>query len=171
MCSTKSHLLLQVHSRPRVRRRPLRRAPIVFAAATTGRTQHIVQNCEKYVLHTYPRPELVLSHGSGAYLYDVEGRRYLDFTTGIAVNALGHSDPRWVQTIENQASKLTHTANLFHTEPAVELAKRLVENSFAQKVFFTNSGTEANEAAIKFARKHATLQKGLDPYDPQVVPL
>ena len=77
---------------------------------------------------------------------------------GIAVNALGHSDKRWFETLTEQASKLAHTSNLYHTKPQVDLAKRLVESSFADKVFFCNSGTEANEGAIKFARKWARVK-------------
>jgi acetylornithine aminotransferase len=84
---------------------------------------------------------------------------------GIAVNALGHGDKRWYDALSRQAATLTHTSNLFHTVPQVELARRLVADSFADKVFFCNSGTEANEAAIKFARKFARVQAGVDPYD------
>lgn len=87
---------------------------------------------------------------------------------GIAVNALGHSDPTWYAALSEQAQLLAHTSNLFHTQPQVELAKRLANNSFADKVFFCNSGTEANEGAIKFARKYARVQAGIDPYDPNV---
>ncbi|GBF99596.1 acetylornithine aminotransferase [Raphidocelis subcapitata] len=84
----------------------------------------------------------------------------------IAVNALGHGDKRWYEALTNQAGILSHTSNLFHTVPQVELAKRLVHNSFADKAFFCNSGTEANEGAIKFARKYARVAAGVDPYDP-----
>jgi acetylornithine aminotransferase len=80
-------------------------------------------------------------------------KAYLDFTAGIAVNALGHSDEGWQRALRDQAGLLCHTSNLFHTAPAARLARSLVENSFADRVFFCNSGTEANEAAIKFARK------------------
>lgn len=87
---------------------------------------------------------------------------------GIAVNALGHGDPTWLSALTAQAGQLSHTSNLFHTVPQVELAKRLVDNSFADKAFFCNSGTEANEGAIKFARKYARVAAGVDPYDPAV---
>lgn len=87
------------------------------------------------------------------------------FFAGIAVNALGHTDSRWLEAVVQQAATLSHTSNLFHTVPQVELAQRLVENSFADKAFFCNTGTEANEAAIKFARKWAKVKAGLDPYD------
>ena len=106
--------------------------------------------------------------GQGTKLYDSHGKEYLDFSAGIAVNALGHGDSRWVKAVSDQAAQLTHTSNLYHTEPQTQLARRLVENSFADKVFFANTGTEANEAAIKFARKYAKVKSGVDPYDPSV---
>ncbi|KNC80213.1 hypothetical protein, variant 1 [Sphaeroforma arctica JP610] len=109
----------------------------------------------KYLVGTYVRPDIEFTHGEGVHLYDSDGREYLDFAAGIAVNALGHSHPAWVKTVNEYSSKLVHVSNLFHTQPAAQLAKSLVEHSFADKVFFCNSGTEANEAAIKFARKWA----------------
>lgn len=109
----------------------------------------------KYLVHTYSRPDMVLTHGQGATLYDANGRSYLDFMSGIAVMALGHSDPEWMTAVQAQAGLLTHVSNLYYTVPQVELAQRLVENSFADKVFFGNSGAEAGEAALKFARKYA----------------
>lgn len=115
----------------------------------------VIQNEQSYILQTYTRPEVVFSHGQGVYLYDTEGNPYLDFNAGIAVNALGHSDPEWVQAVAQQAGQLVHVSNLYHTEPQARLAKKLVEHSFADRVFFCNSGTEANEGAIKFARKVA----------------
>jgi predicted acetylornithine/succinylornithine family transaminase len=113
----------------------------------------IIQAEKQYVVQTYVRPEVVFTHGQGAYLFDSDGKQYLDFSSGIAVTALGHSDEAWVTAVSQQAATLTHVSNLFHTAPQVELAKNLVEHSFADKVFFCNSGAEANEAAIKFARK------------------
>lgn len=115
--------------------------------------ESVIQNEANYVLQTYGRPEVVFSHGKGAYLYDTEGNQYLDFTSGIAVTALGHSDPDWAAAVSNQASKLTHVSNLYHSEPHATLAKKLVDHSFADRVYFCNSGAEANEAALKFARK------------------
>lgn len=109
----------------------------------------------QYLVQTYARPDRVFTHGRGATLCDSEGRKYLDFAAGIAVTALGHSDPEWAQAISEQARQLAHVSNLYHTVPQVELARRLVENSFADRVFFCNSGGEANEAALKFARKYA----------------
>lgn len=118
------------------------------------------------MLQTYGRPaDVVFVRGEGAKLYDAAGKPYLDMAAGIAVNALGHGDARWYEALSRQAGILSHTSNLFHTVPQVELAKRLVERSFADKVFFCNSGTEANEAAIKFARKYARVAAGVDPYD------
>ena len=117
--------------------------------------QEIIQAESAYVLQTYVRPEIVFSRGDGAYLYDSSGKKYLDFTSGIAVTALGHSDPQWVTAVSDQAGKLFHVSNLYHTAPHAELARRLVDFSFADKVYFCNSGAEANEAAIKFARKVA----------------
>ena len=120
---------------------------------------------KQYVLQTYARPDVVFTEGSGTVLKDCNGKEYLDFASGIAVNALGHGDPRWLKAVVEQAGKLTHTSNLYHTVPQTEIAKRLVESSFGDKVFFCNSGTEANEAAIKFARKYAKVSAGIDPYD------
>ncbi len=119
--------------------------------------EEVIQAESKFIVNTYVRPDIVFSHGEGCYLYDMSGKRYLDFSSGIAVTALGHSDPQWVAAVADQAGKLVHVSNLYHTEPQTSLARRLVENSFADRVYFGNSGTEANEAAIKFARKYASL--------------
>jgi len=113
----------------------------------------IIKLEEKYVLQTYVRPPIVFTHGDGLKLYDSDDNEYLDFTSGIAVTALGHSDAEWVQAVAAQAAQLTHVSNLYHTAPQAQLAQRLVESSFADKVYFCNSGAEANEAALKFARK------------------
>ncbi len=104
---------------------------------------------------TYTRFPLVLLKGDGAVVIDVEGKRYLDFVSGIAVNSLGHCDPRLVKGIQKQAEILIHVSNLYYNIPQIELAKKIVAHSFADKVFFCNSGAEANEAAIKLARKWA----------------
>ena len=121
--------------------------------------QDVIENEGKYVLQTYNRPEIVFSHGEGAYLYDTEGNKYLDFNAGIAVMALGHSDPEWSRVVAEQSTKLAHVSNLYHTEPQATLAKKLCENSFADRVYFCNSGAESNEAAIKFARKYAWINE------------
>ena len=120
----------------------------------------LIQQEKNYILQTYVRPEIVFERGEGAVLYDSDGRAYLDFNAGIAVSALGHADPDWAKAVAEQASKLTHTSNLYHTAPQIGLAKKLVESSFADKVYFCNSGTEANEAALKFARKYAWNKYG-----------
>ncbi|CAH1428606.1 unnamed protein product [Lactuca virosa] len=113
-----------------------------------------VMKAEKQVIvGTYGRAPLVLTSGKGCKLYDIEGREYLDLTSGIAVNALGHGDPDWVKAVTDQANLLAHVSNIYYSLPQVNLAERLVASSFADRVFFSNSGTEANEAAIKFARK------------------
>ena len=116
---------------------------------------------EKYIVPTYVRPPVVFTHGQGAYLFDDQGQRYLDFASGIAVTALGHSDDEWVAVVAEQAGRLTHVSNLYYTVPQIELARRLVENSFADRVFFCNSGSEANETALKFARKYARISVDL----------
>lgn len=122
-------------------------------------TQEIIETEARTVVQTYARPQIVFSHGEGVYLWDTEGKRYLDFTSGIAVTALGHSDPQWVAAVQEQAGKLAHVSNLYHTEPHVALAQRLVDHSFADRVFFCNSGSEANETALKFARKYARVNQ------------
>lgn len=122
-------------------------------------TDDIIQSEADNLVNTYTRPPFMLVHGEGVTLYDSEGNTYLDFVAGIAVNALGYSDPEIVETIEQSAKGLLHVSNLYYTAPQVELAKMLVERSFADKVFFCNSGAEANEAAIKFARKRS-FQRG-----------
>jgi len=119
------------------------------------KTSEIIAWEEKYIVPTYVRPPVVFTHGKGAYLFDDQGQRYLDFSSGIAVTALGHSDDEWLATVAEQAGRLTHVSNLYYTLPQIKLARRLVENSFADRVFFSNSGSEANETALKFARKYA----------------
>ncbi len=123
-------------------------------------TSQVIADAERYFVKAYNRPAFVLSHGKGMEVWDTEGRRYLDFVAGIAVNALGHADPTSLTVIQEQAAKLTHVSSLYWTEPAVELARLLVESCFADKVFFSNSGTEAVEGALKFARKAARQTHG-----------
>ena len=124
--------------------------------------QIVIQNEADFVLQTYGRPDIVFTHGEGCYLYDTEGKRYLDMNAGIAVTALGHSDPEWTKVVAEQAGKLTHISNLYHNGPQADLAKKLVTNSFADRVFFCNSGAEANEAALKFARKYINKMEKAD---------
>lgn len=107
----------------------------------------------KYLMETYSRLPITMRKGSGSWLWDTEGKKYLDYTTGIAVNNLGHCHPRITDAITSQAATLTHTSNLFNIENQSALAEMLISNSFADRVFFCNSGTEAVEGSIKLARK------------------
>ena len=124
------------------------------AASEDLSSADIIRLESELFVHTYARAPVVFVRGEGSKLYDVEGREYIDMAGGIAVNALGHADSSWVKAVVEQAGKLAHVSNLYHTVPQVQLAQRLIAGSFADKMFFTNSGTEANEAAIKFARKY-----------------
>ena len=110
---------------------------------------------ERYLMRTYRRAPVEFVRGEGALLWDAEGKEYLDFLTGISVCSVGHCHPAVVEAVREQAGRLVHTSNLFYTEPMVRLAERLAESSLGGRVFFSNSGTEANECAIKIARKHA----------------
>ncbi|MCZ6800377.1 MAG: aspartate aminotransferase family protein [Nitrospirae bacterium] len=123
-------------------------------------TEEIQLAASQYLMNTYARLPLSIVRGKGSKVYDSEGREYLDCVAGIAVNILGHGHPELVTAIERQARQLIHTSNLYYTEPQVRLAQLLVTHSFAQKVFFGNSGAEANEAAIKLARRYATQKFG-----------
>jgi acetylornithine aminotransferase len=116
-------------------------------------------------MNTYARTPISIVRGRGSRVYDLEGREYLDFVAGIAVNALGHGHPDLVAAIQKQAQQLLHASNLYYTEPQTKLAKALVEHSFAKKVFFCNSGAEANEAAIKLARRYAHQKYGAERYE------
>jgi acetylornithine aminotransferase/acetylornithine/N-succinyldiaminopimelate aminotransferase len=117
------------------------------------------------IMNTYKRFPVVLVKGSGAKVLDINGKEYLDFIAGIAVCNLGHSHPEVVAALKDQLDKLTHVSNLYYTEPQAQLAKLLVDNSFADKVFFCNSGAEANEAAIKLARKYAHENMGKERFE------
>ena len=123
-------------------------------------TEELKQDAAHYMMQTYTRQPLSIVRGCGTKVYDLEGREYLDFVAGIAVNILGHGHPDLVQAIQHQAAQLIHTSNLYYTEPQVKLAQMLVEHSFADKVFFCNSGAEANEAAIKLARRYSHEKYG-----------
>ncbi|MDD5773726.1 MAG: aspartate aminotransferase family protein [bacterium] len=127
--------------------------------------EKIIINEEKYVCQTYKRIPVVFEKGEGCYLWDSEGKRYLDFVAGLAVNALGHAHPKVVKAINKQAKKLIHTSNLYYTEPMVDLAKLLIKNSFNGKCFFCNSGAEANEAAIKLTRLYSKTTFSPDRYE------
>jgi len=124
-----------------------------------------IEEAERWVLHTYDRYPVVIVRGEGARVWDIDGREYLDFVAGIAVCNLGHCHPRVVEALREQAGKLLHVSNLYYTQPQVELAQRICQHSFGTKVFFCNSGAEANEAAIKLARKYAKLRWGPERYE------
>jgi len=124
------------------------------------KANEIMEKAENYVLHTYNRYPVVLDHGKGVRLYDVEGKEYLDFAAGIAVFALGYGNETYNQTLKDQIDRLIHTSNLYYNEPMADAAEKLVKASGMDKVFFTNSGTEAIEGALKAARKYAYLRDG-----------
>ncbi|HAX72836.1 MAG TPA: aspartate aminotransferase family protein [Firmicutes bacterium] len=126
---------------------------------------HILEEDKEYVLNTYQRLDLVMSHGNGSYLYDVRGNKYLDMYSGIAVNNLGH-DKLLSEIMVEQARKYVHVSNYFVSQPVVDLAKKFVHHTFASKVFFANTGTESNEAAIKLCKKYG---RSLDPNKVQIL--
>jgi acetylornithine aminotransferase len=123
-------------------------------------TEELFEHAREYLMDTYTRYPLAVRRGQGTRVWDVEGREYLDFFAGIAVNILGHCHPKVTLAIQQQAHSLIQISNLFYSEPQVRLAKVLADHSFADKVFFCNSGAEANEAAIKLARKCAHDRDG-----------
>lgn len=131
----------------------------------TENKEQIMEQAEEAVLHTYNRYPVVLDRGEGVYLYDTEGKKYLDFAAGIAVQALGYHYPGYDEALKAQIDKLMHTSNLYYNEPAAEAAGKLVRLSGMSKVFFTNSGTEAIEGALKAARKYAYAQGKKDKYE------
>ncbi len=110
---------------------------------------------DSYVMHTYNRFPIGIDHGKGATVYDFDGKEYIDFTSGIGVNCLGYGNEGWADAIYTQAKKLGHMSNLYYTEPCAQLAKTLCERTGMSKVFFGNSGAEANEGLIKLARKYS----------------
>jgi acetylornithine aminotransferase len=128
-------------------------------------TEELRQDADRYLMNTYARTPISIVRGRGCKVYDLEGREYLDFVAGIAVSVLGHGHPDLVAAIQKQAQHLLHASNLYYTEPQTKLAKRLVEHAFAKKVFFCNSGAEANEAAIKLARRYAHEKYGAERYE------
>lgn len=120
-----------------------------------------IETAEAALLHTYNRYQIVLEKGEGVYLYDTEGKQYLDFAAGIAVCSLGYGHPKYKEALKNQVDALIHTSNLFYSKPVAEAAEKLKEAAQMDRVFFTNSGTEAIEGALKAARKYAyTNQSG-----------
>lgn len=123
-------------------------------------TNKIMEMAESNLIHTYNRFKIVLDKGDGVYLYDNDGKKYLDFAAGIAVFALGYNHKEYNDGLKNQIDKLIHTSNLFYNEPAATAAEKIVKASKMSRVFFTNSGTEAIEGAIKLAKKWAFLRDG-----------
>ena len=118
-------------------------------------TEELKASADQYLMGTYARQPISIVRGRGTKVYDLEGREYVDFVGGIAVNLLGHGHPDLVLAVQKQAAQLIHTSNLYYTEPQVRLAQMLVDHSFAEQVFFCNSGAEANEAAIKLVRRYS----------------
>lgn len=118
--------------------------------------EQVIEKVNKYVMNTYSRYPVVLKKGKGCWVWDLNDKKYLDFTTGIAVTSLGHANPEINHLIREQIDNIIHTSNLFYTQQQAELSELLVNKSFARRVFFCNSGTEAIEAAIKLARKWGT---------------
>lgn len=128
-------------------------------------TEELIALGQEVTMHTFNRQETVLVKGQGAYVEDLDGKKYIDFISGIACNVLGHADQEFVEYISKQAGNLIHVSNLFWNENGIKLAEKLSEVSNFDKTFFANSGTEANEAAIKLARKWGTEMKGPDAFE------
>ncbi|MDO8461483.1 MAG: aspartate aminotransferase family protein, partial [Deltaproteobacteria bacterium] len=123
-------------------------------------TKEIIALSQKYLMNTYARLPMAPVKGKGSFLWDADGKKYLDFFSGLAVTNLGHADPHILYAIAKQSTKLLHVSNLFYIESQAHLAELLCENSFADKAFFCNSGAEANEGAVKLARKWGHQNKG-----------
>ena len=126
----------------------------------TPKTAELVAAGQRRYVPNYAPKEIILDRGEGARVWDTDGNEYVDLGTGISVSSLGHGDPELAQALSGQAGRLWHASNLYFAEPAVRLAEELCEATFADRVFFCNSGAEANEAAIKLARRHASLRHG-----------
>lgn len=122
--------------------------------------QEYIEEAEKDLLHTYNRYQIVLERGDGVRLYDMAGKEYLDFVAGIAVFALGYNNKEYNDALKNQIDKIIHTSNYYYNRPAIQAAKKLKKVSGMDRVFFTNSGAEAVEGALKAARKYAYLKDG-----------
>jgi acetylornithine/N-succinyldiaminopimelate aminotransferase len=128
-------------------------------------SQQWIAKADKYIMKTYGRYPLVPVRGEGCRLWDADGREYLDFLAGVAVNNLGHCHPRVVAALQKQAGELIHCSNYYHIPSQIELAELLCSHSFADRAFFCNSGAEANEAAIKLARKFSREKFGADRFE------
>lgn len=127
--------------------------------------REIIKLSEKLLIPTYSRYPIVLRKGRGVRVWDINDKEYLDFLAGIAVNVLGHCPRKVVMAVQKQVQRLIHTSNLYYTEPQLNLAKILIKNSFAERVFFCNSGTEANEGALKLARIYMKNKYGKERYE------
>ena len=123
---------------------------------------NVKEKDNQYIMNTYQRFPVVITKGKGSLLYDENGKEYIDLATGIAVNTFGAADSAWVAAVTKQLMKIQHTSNLYYTAPGAELAEALCQRTGLRKVFFSNSGAEANECAIKVARKYAAEKKGSD---------
>lgn len=123
-----------------------------------------IDKYSQYVMPTYARQQVVFVKGEGCYLYDEDGKSYLDFAAGLSINNLGHCHPAVVKAVKQQVGELIHTCNLYYTKPGGELAEIISKSSLGGKVFFSNSGAESNECAIKLARKHGTETGGPDKF-------
>lgn len=128
-------------------------------------TQEYIQQAEQDLLHTYNRYPIILDRGEGMYLWDTEGKKYLDFSAGIAVFALGYHNEKYNQALKEQIDKLIHTSNYYYNVPAIEAANKMKKASGMDRVFFTNSGTEAMEGAIKTAKKYAYMKNPNQSYE------
>lgn len=124
-----------------------------------------MEAAEKVLLHTYNRSQVVFDHGKGVYLYDTDGKEYLDFAAGIAVCSLGYGNETYSAALKNQIDKLLHVSNLYYTEPTTDAAEKLLKVSGMDRVFFTNSGTEAIEGALKAARRYSYNKYGAERYE------
>ena len=128
-------------------------------------TNDIINTAESHLIHTYNRYQIAFDHGQGVYLYDNDGREYLDFCAGIAVFALGYGNESYTNALKAQIDKIIHTSNYYYTEPMAKAAKLLTEAAGMKKVFFTNSGTEAVEGALKIAKKYGYLSDGRNDHE------
>ena len=130
-----------------------------------SKEKEYIEKAEENILHTYNRYQIVLDHGKGVRLYDVNGKEYLDFAAGIGVQSLGYGNPEYTEALKTQADKLTHISNLYYSVPMMEAAEKARRASGLEKVFFTNSGTEAIEGALKVARKYSYTKYGPERYE------
>ena len=126
--------------------------------------QDVISTDKAYVAGTYNRFPVVIDHGKGSVVWDKNGKRYIDMGSGIGVTAFGIADDEWQRAVTDQLGRVQHMSNLYYTEPCARLAALLCERTGMKKVFFANSGAEANECAIKVARKYAAEKKGKDCY-------